>query len=188
MCSKCLSVLIIISVIMFSTQTSFSGKDSLPTKDSKYISIVSSFVSEKVFKDKTDEVAYSYAKEQNMHYLYVAFLDLFPQSKYASEISKRTEHFGILSVPDGGSKFFSDKELKEKYNFNGVMEMYRWGGGLSAMEITESGSSLITGHMCLGNLQLFSGGFSAEVINGVEGLKLLPGTKIIYPLKKMKEQ
>jgi hypothetical protein len=163
-----------------------TGIENLPEIDSTYYASVATWVQANLFNDKTPDEAYSYAVENNMHYLYGAFLKLYPDHPQIGDVQNRLTRFGVLRAPNDTSLIVSLADLESKYNLGSVQTVYYWGDGLGFMQVAANGQQIWQGPICLGNLQMLKGKFSAALTtDNQDGIELFPGTIMIYPLDNM---
>ncbi|MFH0785865.1 MAG: hypothetical protein V2B20_28495 [Pseudomonadota bacterium] len=139
---------------------------------------VKSFAESRLYKGKTETEVYADVTKAEMHYLYVAFLEMYPKSQHEQNVKKALKNFRLLEVPPDKPMVINFETLKGKYGFNGKKEIYYWGNGAGLIEVDSAGKRIWKGPICFGNLQLLAGSFT-----GVgEELEFLPGTKLIYPI------
>ena len=143
----------------------------------EYRSKVRSFAESNLYTGKSEAEVYADVIETRMHYRCVAFLEMFPRSVHARELQEALGTFRVLEAPATSPLVVSFSELKQKYGFDGVERVYYWAEGLGFMRVGSAGKQIWRGPICVGNLQLLRGGFTHEG----DGLKLLPGTRLIYP-------
>ena len=159
----------------------------IPTEDPGYCKEVKEFAKSNIYFGMSEEAVYKDVVISNVHYKYIAFIELFPNSNYAKEIRKKVSKFRAHSFSSDlndstKSKkiFISTEVLKMKYGYNGVRKIFKWDNSMSGSMIGYDGIQVFFGHICLGNLQLLSGEFSPTIKNEKEGFLFQKGSKILY--------
>ena len=129
-----------------------------------------------------------------MHYIAVAFLDMFPNSEHHSEISSLAKQFEVKEFTE--TRLISYNDLSVKFGFNGSNQIYRWDDSFVAIRPGENvfiiaakspedaipvgrNSVEIPTPICLGNLQVFRGTFQTKA----DGIEFHSGCAFIYPKK-----
>ena len=170
--------------------------------DDKYRKAVKEWASDHLYKNKTEDEVYRDVKIRHMHYLYVAFIEMFPESTHMAECEELSKQFYIYRPPHKGVITF--ETLKEKCNYDGRREFYRWNNGFAFFK-SERGMGAISydaktpesglpvevftgqvggGPICIGNLQFDSQSFSPAFIIRAEGLEDMKCEVIICPSQK----
>ena len=150
----------------------------LPTLDGDERASIKQFATDTLYKGKTEEEIYSDVMTNDMHYLCIAFLEMFPASAKKTEVEKKLTHFRQFLVPTNGPTVLTYQELKDRFNWDGKETVYRWASSMSG-KVREGGKFLWFGPMCLGNLQ-FRGTWTFEQ----DGMHFPGGGKIIYSTVK----
>lgn len=148
-----------------------------PDLTDEYRSEVKEWGQGTLFKGKTEEKVYKDVKKNNMHYLYVAFLEMFPNSSHRDEIQGRLANFYVFEAAQITS--LSVKDLKEQFGYDEANTVYYWSKHSLATIINTGQQQVWSGPICLGNLQFIAGGFTVED----NAIGLLPGTRFIYRLE-----
>ena len=112
-----------------------------------------------------------------MHYRYVAFLEMFPDSQYRDEITRRIDGFLEFISSDSDRTFIPWDEFSRTYNYDGIDSVYYWRSGDAFMRVDPSGAQIWEGPICIGNIQFVAGKFYSKQ----DGIVLLDGTRFIYP-------
>jgi hypothetical protein len=137
---------------------------------------IAHFAREKLYKGKNETEVYAAVLKHDMYYNYIAFSELFPNSEHIAEIKEKLRNFRQIASPKNKEIILSDKDLKDRLNWNGEEQLYYYADELIAIiNDPKTGQRLITGPACLGNLQ-FHGTWAYEQ----DGLHLKPGSTIIY--------
>jgi hypothetical protein len=152
--------------------------------DTAYVSHVTRWVGENLLQAMNETEAAAYVDSHLMHYTMVAFNQLYPNNPKVPAWKERVGRYGVLQAPDSAALYVPIAELSSKYNFDGVENVYYWGDGFGFMEVDSEGNQIWQGPICLGNLQLIQGAFCAASTEAGPALKLLPGTRMLYPLDK----
>ena len=132
-------------------------------------------LSQSDFKGLTEDAAYKATIAANMPHYYVAFREIFPDSKRRSEIETKIGQYKKVLVGNRAEFILSQETLRKQYNWNGESTTSPW---------TASGGSFIRippepiweGQLTYGNLLL--GGTFREKADGLHVYRL---TVIIYP-------
>lgn len=173
------------------TSWSIGGSD----VDNEYREAVKSYAQKNTYKDMSEEEVYADVIFKNMHFQYVAFMEMFPNSKHNKEIIEKLKFFNVFAPPQN-ELFIPLDILDSKYNFDGANEtgVYLWRENQLAMDslngirFDHNGHRIYkyVGPVCWGNLQFLDGGFAVKAKNGVVGIELSPSTKILYQLSPNK--
>jgi len=147
--------------------------------DTDYKTSVKTFAETQLYDGKSEDEVLSDVRDRNMHYLYVAFIEMFPTNSHVSEFRERLKRFQLLESPGPDELHVSVRELCDEYGLRNAQDVriYHWGKELGFMMVGGGGKQVWRGPICLNNLQLLDGGFYAAG----DGFNLLPGTRIIYP-------
>lgn len=161
-----------------------------------YRSKVKKWGRQNLYPGWSEERVYAVVKKRQMHYLYVAFLELFPQSSHRPEIEQLLSQFSLETFPK--NTVLTYKEMAQRFNFDANHVFYRWNGTLV---VTLAGGSMYimapdsfytpesgaygkdgngpetTGSFCYGNLQILNG----SVIGRGPAKEFTKGTSLIYP-------
>lgn len=138
-------------------------------------------------KGLSEKNAFDKAISENLAYLYISYLDHFPNSQNSGEAEMRLKLFRIFSSPADQRIFFSLKHLEETYNLNidtASCGVCNWGKGLNHIRFDEYGQQVFDGPLLLANLQFISGGWTWRSEDGEKGVYLLRNTKFVYPAIK----
>jgi hypothetical protein len=148
-----------------------------------------------LYPAKTEEEVHQDVTTRNMHYLFVALLEMFPASAHRNEVEQfLNARFEMLELP--AMRLISYEELQSTFGFNGVNDIYRWnnsfvaltpGGNVyvldssvnspaSAMTVGRSSIELPT-PLCIGNLQVLRGTFQTKE----SGIEFSAGSAFLYP-------
>jgi hypothetical protein len=100
-----------------------------------------------LFRDADEEVAFTLATKLNMHFAYLAFIEIYPQSKHAASAKTSLSEFRTYSptirsyrtgdVPD---RVLTNETLKLTYGFNGNPCVYRCNNLLAVYSPSEDGA------------------------------------------------
>jgi TonB family protein len=148
-----------------------------PKIDDAYRTAARELGLKKLYPGQTEEEVYQDVKKQNMHYRYVAFLEMFPSSAHLKEIESLTNNFYVLTTPK--RVVISFRDLQGRYNMGSDARVYQWGEGKLVAVVNTPYGQAWTGPFRLGNLQFLSGGFFERE----GGIELLEDTSFIYPAK-----
>ena len=156
-----------------------------PQIDDAYRAGAKEFGQRALYPNESEEEVYEDVKIRNMHFRYVAFIEMFPSSAHLKEIEGLTKNFYVFTTPKRILVPFT--VLSDKYRWkDGILSVDWWadpkpGVAVNIYQILSEASfgKVWTGKICFGNLQFLSGGF----ILRERGIELLAGTSFIYPEK-----
>ncbi|MGD1064812.1 MAG: energy transducer TonB [Terracidiphilus sp.] len=131
---------------------------------------------------QAEEEVYQDVKTENMHYRYVAFLEMFPSSAHLKEIEALLNNFYVFTAPK--RVVIPARDLLGKYHMGSDARVYQWSDSKLVAVVNTPEGQMWTGPIRLGNLQFLSGGFIARE----GGIELLAGTSFIYPSKNPQTQ
>jgi hypothetical protein len=126
------------------------------------------------FANRSEAETFEVVKKNDMHYLYVAFLELYPRSAHRGEIQGLMQRFSLFDTEERTTIPVAD--LKRKYNYDGDNGVYAWNNAFAASVVHDKANRVWPAPLCYGNLQFLTGGF----IHRRSALELLPGTQFIY--------
>jgi hypothetical protein len=183
------------------------------TNDKQYRATVTHWCKEFLYSGATEQELYQACKGCRMHYIAVAFLEMYPESEYKDEVSDLASQFELKKITERTEIGYDT--LIKKYGFNRNMFLYRWENSSFAGFVVngsrynlspqqhkspETGfsfslfedSNIFYGPICYGNLQImpessFVAGDCAgtNFVSGmVKGLVFFKGSAIIYPKPK----
>jgi hypothetical protein len=126
------------------------------------------------YAHRSEEEVYASVKREDMHFLYVAFLELFPGSLHRAEIQGLMQHFALYDAT--GRTTLSIGDLKSKYGYDGDNGVYAWNNAFNPSVVTDRSARIWPAPLCYGSLQFLTGGF----VHRKTALELIPGTTFIY--------
>lgn len=121
-------------------------------------------------------------REQHRHYLYVGFLERYPDTPSRKEIECLARGFEALRPPT--AVLLSLEELSNKYHYNGTMTMAYW--SKASGPIAQVRGVGITGSPMIGNLQFIESPAGGGLRINCKGIEVPAGATLIYPLTKPK--
>lgn len=160
------------------TTDACAGKPPAIPVDTAYLNTAKEQVVED-FPTQTQDEILEAIRKRNRHYLYVGYLERFPDSPRKAEVTCLIRDFGIFETPT--ERVLTRQELEQKYNFFGTESIARWNKGLLAIVAGQ-----IIGAPILGTLQFLETDAKGGISVTAEGLKVPAGTKFIYPLTQGK--
>lgn len=157
--------------------TQGAESDTVPTTPGDIEAIVQRAKSQYTGRGEEDVLRDVYRTD--MHYAYLAFVQLFPNSARAAEVRARMGSFRQFKATRAGSSdlVISHRELKDRFNWNGKTSLYQYANFMAGqVRIPETGRLVYFGPLVLGNLQLrgtwrFLG----------DGLHVETGVTIVFP-------
>ena len=132
------------------------------------------------FGKLSEDEAYAAAIDLDAHYLYVAFLELYPKSARRADIESRLERFRLFTA--AGKKTLSHEDLRALcWPSSGSMSHWRADNSLVGM--VAGAPRAYFGPMFIwsedGSIQLISGGFA----DAPQGYEFEKGAQFIYTTK-----
>ena len=134
------------------------------------------------FTGRTEDQVYVDAVRTHMHYFYVAFLQVFPTTSRASEITAKLNDFRQFKAQRLGKDelVLSERELRDRFNWNGASSLYPYANMMAGqVRMPETGRLVYFGPLALGNLQLRG---TWRFLS--DGLHVETGITIVYPQTK----
>jgi hypothetical protein len=133
-----------------------------------------------LLRDSSEDEAYATAVEFDVHYIYMAFLELYPKSARRADIKARLGRFRLFKA--AGKQVLSDEDLRAMcWPTAGRMMLWRADNSLAG--VMTGGSPAYFGNMLIlsdtGSIQMISGGF----IDTPQGYEFERGARFIYTTK-----
>jgi len=157
---------------------------------------VGSWVGGSLFRDTVEDSAYARARALDMHFLYAAYVQKFPNGSYVDSAMQRVDQYGHFFAAE--DTFIPLTDLRSIYHYDDSDILWKWDADLAGSEMSNGSMFMLSddtaspdyaipfsfgfdgncfGAICLGNIQI-DGRFSTTR----EGLELKKGSRMIYPL------
>lgn len=133
-----------------------------------------------LFEGSSEDEAYATAKKFDVHYLYVAFLELYPESAHRADVESHLSKFRLFKA--GGKQILSEEDMREMcWPRSGLMSHWRADNSLAGM--AAGGSPAYFGPMLIwsesGSIQMIAGGFTGTP----QGYEFAQGAQFVYTTK-----